>query len=87
MSSTVSIDKAGRLVLPKPLRDKLGLEAGDTLAIESQGDAITLRPIRLEPSMAKKQGIWVHNGQLPTEFDVVEFIDQEREKRAWEFLK
>ncbi len=87
MASTVSIDKAGRLVLPKPIRDKLGLAPGDDLLIESEGDAITLRPVRPTPTMIKKQGIWVHNGQLPSDFDIVEFIDQQREKRALEFLK
>jgi AbrB family looped-hinge helix DNA binding protein len=87
MATTVSIDKAGRLVLPKPIRDKLGLGAGDCLAIESEGDEITLRPVRSTPTMIKKQGIWVHNGELPSDFDIVEFINQQREKRALEFLK
>jgi AbrB family looped-hinge helix DNA binding protein len=87
MSSTVSIDKAGRLVLPKPIRDKLGLEAGDSLAIESEGDEITLRPVRPQSTMIKVCGIWVHNGELPRDFDIVEFINQEREKRAREFLE
>ena len=87
MASTVSIDKAGRLVLPKPLRDKLGLEAGDDLLVESEGDEITLRPVRPQATMIKERGIWVHNGKLPDDFDIVEFIDQEREKRAREFLE
>jgi AbrB family looped-hinge helix DNA binding protein len=85
MASTVSIDKAGRLVLPKPLRDKLELEAGDDLLVESEGDEIILRPVRPEALFARKQGIWVHNGQLPDNFDIVEFVDQEREKRNREF--
>ena len=84
---SASIDKAGRLVLPKPVRDKLGLEPGDSVAIESDGDTITLRPIRPQSTMIKKLGIWVHNGALPPGFDIVEFLDQEREKRALEFLE
>jgi AbrB family looped-hinge helix DNA binding protein len=86
MANTVSIDKAGRIVIPKPLRDKLGLEAGDDLQIESDGDQITLRPTRPEPLMVKKLGIWVYNGEIP-DIDIVDFIDEQREKRALEFLK
>jgi len=84
---TVPIDKAGRVVVPKPLRDRLGLEAGDNLLVESDGDTITLRPVRPQSTMIKEFGIWVHNGTLPPDFDIVEFIDQEREKRAREFLE
>jgi len=87
MADTISIDKAGRVVVPKLLREKLGLEPGDDLLVESEGDTITLRPLRPQSTMVKKFGIWVHNGTLPHGFDIVEFIDQEREKRAREFLE
>jgi AbrB family looped-hinge helix DNA binding protein len=86
MASTISSDKTGRIVIPKPLRDKLGLEAGSDLQIECDGDQITLRPIRPEPLMVKKLGIWVYNGEIP-DIDIVDFIDKRREKRALEFLK
>ena len=84
---TVPIDKAGRVVVPKPIRKKLGLEPGDSVAIESDGDTITMRPVRPQSTMIKKFGIWVHNGSLPPNFDIVEFLNQEREKRALEFLE
>jgi len=38
----LTLDKAGRIVLPKPLRDELRLEPGDALEIESSGEDITL---------------------------------------------
>jgi AbrB family looped-hinge helix DNA binding protein len=86
MAITISIDKAGRVVVPKPLREKLGLEVGDNLLVDSDGDQITLRPVRPQPLFGRKDGIWVYLG--PTDdFDIVDFIDQEREKRAREFLK
>ena len=86
MANTISIDKAGRIVVPKPLREKLGLEAGDNLQIASDGDQITLRPIRPQPLFGRKEGIWVYLGPTP-DIDIVDFIDQEREKRAREFLE
>jgi AbrB family looped-hinge helix DNA binding protein len=33
----------GRLVIPAPLRNELGLHPGDTIVIESDGDSLLLR--------------------------------------------
>jgi AbrB family looped-hinge helix DNA binding protein len=62
MSATVTIDKAGRVLIPKALRDELRLTSGDTLAMESNGDSVTLRPIRSASGLRKKRGIWVFHG-------------------------
>lgn len=40
----VTIDKAGRLVVPKPLRDELNLQGGTTLDIRIQGGILELEP-------------------------------------------
>ncbi|MFO0093654.1 MAG: AbrB/MazE/SpoVT family DNA-binding domain-containing protein, partial [Gemmatimonadaceae bacterium] len=45
MTTTVTIDKAGRIIVPKALRDALHLEAGDTLELEAEGEQMTLRPV------------------------------------------
>jgi AbrB family looped-hinge helix DNA binding protein len=42
MSTIVTIDKAGRIVVPKELRDELHLVAGTPLQIERSGDGLTL---------------------------------------------
>jgi AbrB family looped-hinge helix DNA binding protein len=62
MSGTVTVDKAGRVVLPKALRDQLHLEAGDTLEVESEGDRVTLRPVRSASPLRKEHGVWVFRG-------------------------
>jgi AbrB family looped-hinge helix DNA binding protein len=62
MSTTVTLDKAGRVVIPKPLRDELRLAPGDSLTLESVGDHVTLRPIRSASALHKKRGIWVFRG-------------------------
>ena len=69
---TVDIDKAGRIVLPKPLRDQLQLEAGATLEIETSGEAITLRPLRGQAPLRKKQGVWVFRSGEPLTAETVE---------------
>jgi len=65
MSTRLTIDKAGRVVIPKPLREELHLEPGDTLEMESVGEQITLRPVRGTSPLTKEHGVWVfHAGQL-----------------------
>jgi AbrB family looped-hinge helix DNA binding protein len=59
MNATVTLDKAGRVVLPKPLRDELRLEPGDTLELESDAGSVTLRPVRSSTPLRKERGIWV----------------------------
>jgi AbrB family looped-hinge helix DNA binding protein len=59
MNTTLTVDKAGRVVLPKPVRDELQLSAGDSLELESSEDRIVLRPVRGTAGLRKKQGIWV----------------------------
>jgi AbrB family looped-hinge helix DNA binding protein len=62
VSTTVTIDKAGRLIIPKALRDELRLAPGDTLAVELDGDTVMMRAIRSASVMRKKRGIWVFHG-------------------------
>ena len=59
MTTTLTIDKAGRVVIPKPLRNELQLAAGDSLELESHGEQITLRPARGTSPLRKEDGIWV----------------------------
>jgi AbrB family looped-hinge helix DNA binding protein len=59
MNTTVTIDRAGRIIVPKALRDALQLEAGDTLELESDGDRLMLRPVRSGSALRKEQGVWV----------------------------
>jgi AbrB family looped-hinge helix DNA binding protein len=64
MNTHIVIDKAGRVVIPKPLREELCLEPGDSLEMESNGEQITLRPVRGTGPLTKEQGVWVfHAGQ------------------------
>jgi AbrB family looped-hinge helix DNA binding protein len=77
----LKIDKAGRLILPKPVRDRLGLHQGSDLEMTETSEGITLKPVEHQPSMIKKKGLWVHTGKLPAGFDIVNAIREDREER------
>ncbi|MGA3212235.1 MAG: AbrB/MazE/SpoVT family DNA-binding domain-containing protein [Terriglobales bacterium] len=59
MTTTVTLDRAGRVVIPKILRDELRLEPGDTLSLESEGERVTLLPVRSSSPLRKERGVWV----------------------------
>jgi len=59
MSNQVTIDRAGRVVLPKALRDELHLVSGDTLAVTVEGDAVKLQPRRSATPLQRERGVWV----------------------------
>jgi AbrB family looped-hinge helix DNA binding protein len=65
MTSKVTLDQAGRVVLPKALRDELRLAPGDTLDLSVQGEEVTLRPRRAETGLEKERGVWVFRSGNP----------------------
>lgn len=58
----MTLDSAGRVVIPKMLRDELHLEPGDPLELESEGERLTLRPVRSASPLRKEHGVWVFRG-------------------------
>jgi AbrB family looped-hinge helix DNA binding protein len=83
---TLKIDKAGRVILPKPLRDRLGLHAGSDLEIQETPEGVVLKPADRRPSLIRKGSFWVHTGELPPGYDILGAIDEDREERmrkAW----
>lgn len=77
----VKIDKAGRIVLPKPVRDRFRLRQGSDLEIEERPDGLLLKPVEQRPSMVQKNGIWVHLGKLPKGLDWETLVDDARDDR------
>jgi len=86
MTAKISMDKAGRLVLPKAVRERLRLAPGDRLILETEDERITLRPDRVQAPLRKKQGVWVYHGTR-TDLSLPELIAYEREKRLREIAK
>ena len=82
MTGKLTLDKLGRIVLPKPVRDRLQLVPGDELELESLDDRITLRPLRGTAQLRKKRGFWVfHCGEPLAASTVQQTIEQVRRER------
>lgn len=82
MNTRLIIDKAGRVVIPKPLREELHLEPGDALEIDSAGEQIILRPVRGTGPLSKEHGVWVfHTGQPLPASATDEMLQQIRAER------
>jgi AbrB family looped-hinge helix DNA binding protein len=90
MNAKVSMDRAGRVVLPKPIRDRLQLEPGEFLEVESFDDHIILRAARAPETgvMRKELGVWVYDSgepmlQASVVRDTIRNIRRERDHRAF----
>jgi AbrB family looped-hinge helix DNA binding protein len=82
MNATITVDNAGRVVLPKPVRDELQLAAGDALKLELSNDSIILRPMRGIAGMRQKEGVWVfRTGQPVSTASVNQTLSQIRAER------
>jgi len=85
MPTNLTLDKAGRIVLPKRLREKLRLDAGTQLQLDNEGEKITLRPVRPKAALAKEFGIWVYQGETSDE-SISDIVDRGREERIREVI-
>lgn len=86
MTTKLTLDRAGRVLIPKTLRQEWRLNPGDTLQLDSQGEEIvTLRPVRPKALLKKELGVWVYQGEA-TDASIPALIDRQREKRLRELL-
>ena len=81
------IDKSGRIVVPKPLRKRLGLDPNQELELLEQPNGVLLRPVRQEPSLVRVGGVLVHQGVAEPGTNWDQIIDDIREERIRQLLK
>ena len=58
-NSNLTVDQAGRVLIPKSLRDELRLIPGDVMALKTEGNEILPRPVGAKVPVKKEQGVWV----------------------------
>ena len=78
----ITIDGAGRIVVPKPLRERFNLVAGTELEIETSGECLQLRRVEGGTALLSKKGILVHHGDARAGVDIAAFIRSERDARS-----
>ncbi len=69
MKSTV--DSVGRVVVPKPLRDALGLTPGSTVDISRYGAGLQLMPAGRVARLVDESGVLVVTGATEIDDEVV----------------
>lgn len=77
----VKIDKSGRIVVPKVLRDRLGLKPDMALEVQEQADGMLLRVPAPQPTMVKIEGLWVHQGTAQANADWASVLEEVRDER------
>ena len=65
MTGIVKMSSKGQVVIPRDVRDRLGLKAGDYLLVELEGDEVKLRKIK---PIEKFRGI-LRKGISDSEFE------------------
>lgn len=61
MSSTVrtTVDAAGRVVIPKPIRTRLGLGPGAFVAVSEEDGVVEIRPAPVEVEIVRRGSVSV----------------------------
>ena len=81
------IDKAGRIVVPKPLRERLGFKPDTELEAIEQPEGVLLKRVQRRPSMVKIDGLWVHQGRAEPGANWERILEDVREERIASVLK
>jgi AbrB family looped-hinge helix DNA binding protein len=84
MASETSVDRFGRVVIPKETRDHFGLEPGSALTVDEREDGILLRPASPAATLRVKKGVLVFAGDVTG--DALEAVRQQRDRRIQRFF-
>lgn len=74
-----TLDRFGRVVIPKRVREDLGLQPGAVLQVKQDDRKIFMEPIQEEPRIVVKNGVLVFQGTATG--DIEGAIKDHREKR------
>jgi AbrB family looped-hinge helix DNA binding protein len=83
---TIRMDKSGRIVLPKVIRERFGLTPDLELEVVEQPNGVLLRRREDHPSMIKVDGLWIHQGTPQPGAQWDRLVDDVRDDRAQSIL-
>lgn len=83
---THKVGVKGQVVIPKEIRDQIGIRPGDEVAFDSRGDEVRIRRVAdVEASQADRikalRGIWAGDGTDTDALIVERRREREREER------
>jgi AbrB family looped-hinge helix DNA binding protein len=73
------LDRFGRVVVPKEIRDRLGLKPGTEIEIDEHGNEVLLKPAEHGTPLQLEDGVLVFTGTATG--DLMEATRSHREKR------
>ena len=80
MNATAQIDKFGKIVVPKKLRDELNLVPGTKLVLDSRSEGPLIRTEAKPRGLCRKNGVLIYDeGPVPKKS--VDWARQDREER------
>lgn len=82
MKTTVMVDKVGRMVLPKPVREAIGISGPMVVNIEIVSGTAQISTLEgRSGAVARRRGRTVYSGPLPADWDSGEAVSRMRERR------
>lgn len=67
MAKNTTIDGAGRLVIPKAIRERFGLHPGTSVEIVAEGNRIVIEPASEEAMLVEREGLLIVTSELAGE--------------------
>jgi hypothetical protein len=83
MKMSVTMDEVGRLVLPKSIREAIGIVGRTVVSVEVAGNAARITgPQPVRGAVTRKRGRLVYAGPLPENWDSGEAVLALRQRRV-----
>lgn len=79
-----TLDKYGRILIPKKMRRKMGIAENAQLKLVQKENRLIIEPIPEEPPLIIENGFLVYTGEMPDNVD--DFIQKDREDRMRQVL-
>lgn len=85
MRSKTKVDRFGRVVIPKKMRQAIGIKTDTEVYLEKRDNGIFMIPNSLKPIVKEDSGIMVLCSEPLEEFS--DFIDRNRQERIRKIVK
>ncbi len=86
MQVETHIDKAGRVVIPKTMRDALGINEATKLDTIFNGEEIILRPIKEATQLVRNGNWWLLKRKSGSPTDMTDYLKEARDERTDKLL-